>query len=86
VRSFPISCESSLLARELTDDRDHLKLHDLPEDFISSKLNFKGDPRYRNVSLKEKWILAFRELFPEVPEKDIPSPCKWLDQRGWVDY
>jgi hypothetical protein len=66
------------MGRELIINRDHLKLHSLSKDFISSKLNFKGDPRYKNVTLGDKWTLAFRELFPDVPGEEIPSPCKLI--------
>jgi hypothetical protein len=59
---------------QLTMSRDHLKsVHFLSAE-LQERLNFRNEP-FRSLGDKDaKWTLAFRIIFPEVPQNQIPLP------------
>ncbi|KAI2475892.1 hypothetical protein Ptr902_12718 [Pyrenophora tritici-repentis] len=55
--------------------KDHIKdIHGLPQQRCNTDINFKANPYVKFKDLGVKWTLAYRRLFPEVPEDKVPSP------------
>jgi len=73
--AWTISCKAGIGFSQVAKLKDHFKeVHDISIEVCNRDFYFR-DPAYMKLPDRaSKWKLAFQRLFPEVKEKDIPSP------------